>query len=83
MFDRAGQTTEHLSGILLGEMARVYDEHRNLEPHAIVAAYQAYSIYTLVLFFYVSEIHESLPAAMLNLQELASARYVFPSPSLQ
>lgn len=74
MFNSAGPNAASLSSILLQEMAKVYNEHLLLQPHAVVAAFQAYAIYTLVLFFYVSETHDGLWQAMVNLQELASAR---------
>ena len=74
MFDGPGTKSDALSGVLLREMASLYSDYLLLEPHGIVAAFQAYAIYTLVLFFYVSETHDHLWQAMMNLQELASAR---------
>lgn len=66
------QNVGALSKILLREMEQVYAEHEAFDAYTTVAAFQAYAVYTLVLFFFVSDTHGSLYQAMMNLQILAS-----------
>lgn len=62
-----------LSGIIDGEMATVYKDHLTLDAYGLTCAFQAYFIYTMMLFFHISESHSGLWQAVMNLQDLASA----------
>ena len=57
-----------------GEMKRLYDQHRNYNEVALFAAFQAYLVYCMVLFFRLNEGSLSFRRqAMTDLQTLACA----------
>lgn len=58
--------------VLQREMNSIYDKHRTYDDMGLLAAFQAYLIYSMVLFFRLSD--DSKPffrQAMMNLQDLA------------
>ena len=60
--------------VLQREMNTIYDLHTTYDDLALLAAFQAYLIYTMVLFFLLSQDSNTfLRQAMMNLQELGSA----------
>ncbi|KAH8884132.1 MFS general substrate transporter [Thozetella sp. PMI_491] len=60
--------------ILQREMVKIHDSHTMYGDKALLAAFQAYLIYAMVLFFRLGEASDPfLRQAMINLQELACA----------
>lgn len=57
--------------ILLREMGKLYECHENFDEINMLAVFQAYLVYTMVLFFHSAETPTSLRQAMTNLQEIA------------
>lgn len=58
--------------MLRREMSTIYDQRREYDDMALLAAFQAYMIYCMALFFTLNQISDPfLRQAMMNLQELA------------
>lgn len=62
------------AGIIQREMDQLTELHKTFDHMSLLATFQAYLIYTMVLFFRLSQArHNGLRQAMINLQELAHA----------
>lgn len=60
--------------VLQREMSSLYEQHETYDDLALLGAFQAYLIYSMVLFFRLNEgSSPCLRQAMMNLQDLASA----------
>ncbi|KAI1137638.1 MFS general substrate transporter [Hypoxylon sp. FL0543] len=58
--------------VLGREMNNIYEQHAGYDDGTLLAAFQAYMIYSMVLFFRLSQVSNSfLRQAMMNLQQLA------------
>ncbi|KAF4446231.1 hypothetical protein F53441_10116 [Fusarium austroafricanum] len=57
--------------ILQREMARLYEERETCDAIRLLGVFQAYLIYSMVLFFHLGPSMPFLRTAMINLQELA------------
>lgn len=58
--------------VLQREMTSLYEQHKTYDDVTLLAAFQAYLIYSLVLFFRLSQVPRLfLRQAMMNLQDLA------------
>ncbi|KAI0172985.1 hypothetical protein GGR52DRAFT_430418 [Hypoxylon sp. FL1284] len=63
---------ETASDVLQREMNSLYDQHKTFDDVALLAAFQAYLIYSMALFFKLDQVSGPfLRQAMMNLQELA------------
>ncbi|KIX05970.1 uncharacterized protein Z518_03944 [Rhinocladiella mackenziei CBS 650.93] len=63
-----------VADILQREMNNLYEQHGTYDDMVLLAAFQAYLIYAMVLFFQLRQgSHPFLRQAMMNLQELACA----------
>ncbi|KAF7194357.1 hypothetical protein HII31_04390 [Pseudocercospora fuligena] len=59
------------------EMQTLYDEHLSYESLTLFAAFQAYLLYSMAIFFHLSEKNnDNLRQAVVNLQQLACATSV-------
>lgn len=60
------------SDVLQREMSNLYEQHRIYDDVTLLAAFQAYLIYSMALFFRLDQVSSPfLRQAMINLQELA------------
>uniref|UniRef100_A0A093XDX9 Zn(2)-C6 fungal-type domain-containing protein n=1 Tax=Talaromyces marneffei PM1 TaxID=1077442 RepID=A0A093XDX9_TALMA len=63
---------EFAADMLHREMSAIYDQRREYDDMSLLAAFQAYMIYCMELFFTLDQISDPfLRQAMMNLQELA------------
>lgn len=59
------------------EMQKLYDEHLSYDSLTLFAAFQAYLLYSMAIFFHLSEENnDNLRQAVVNLQQLACATSV-------
>ncbi|KAI1073780.1 MFS general substrate transporter [Whalleya microplaca] len=58
--------------VLQREMSNIYEQHGSYDDVTLLAAFQAYLIYSMVLFFNIGQVSNPfLRQAMMNLQDLA------------